>query len=59
VDNSKRLKELQVVNGAFRKRGQGFKDFFFFFKRVFLGEEGRISNSTHFQRSLFLKDWDR
>jgi hypothetical protein len=42
VDNSIRLKELQDLNGALRKRDEGLKIFISFFKRVFLGEEGRM-----------------
>jgi hypothetical protein len=41
VDNSIRLKELRVVNGALRKGEEGLR-LFFFFKRVFFGEEGRM-----------------
>jgi hypothetical protein len=38
MDNLIRLKELQVVSGASRKRDKGLKIYFFFYKRVFLGE---------------------
>jgi hypothetical protein len=36
VDNSIKLKELQVVNEVFKKGDNGV-GFFFFFKRVFFG----------------------
>jgi hypothetical protein len=42
VDNSIILKELQVVNGALRKRDKGLRIFFSCSKGVFLGEEGRM-----------------
>jgi hypothetical protein len=42
MDNLIRLKELQVVGGALRKGDKGLGFFFFFYKRVFLGEEGRM-----------------
>jgi hypothetical protein len=42
VDNSIRLKELQVVSGALRKGDEGLGFFILFFKKVFLGDEGRM-----------------
>jgi hypothetical protein len=42
VDNSIRLKELQVVSGALRKGDKGLRFFKFFFKGFFLGEEERM-----------------
>jgi hypothetical protein len=36
MDNSIRLKELQVVNGVLKKVDEGLR-FFFFFKKVFFG----------------------
>jgi hypothetical protein len=42
VDNSIRLKELQVVSGVFKKRDEGLGISFFFSKKVFLGEEGKV-----------------
>jgi hypothetical protein len=37
VDNSIKLKELQVVNGALRKGDEGLGIVVFFSKRVFFG----------------------
>jgi len=42
MDNSIRLKELQVVNGALRKRDKGLKFTFSYSKGAFLGEERRM-----------------
>jgi hypothetical protein len=45
VDNSIRLKELQVVSGTLRKGDKGLILFFIFSKRVFFGwgkEDGSI-----------------
>ncbi len=39
MDNSIRLKELQVGSEALRKGDEGLGIFIFFFERVFLGEE--------------------
>ncbi len=39
MDNSIRLKELQLINGALRKGGEGL-GFVFFFKRVLFGWGG-------------------
>jgi hypothetical protein len=41
VDNSIRLKELQIVSGVLRKGDEGLGIYFFFYKRVCLGEEER------------------
>jgi hypothetical protein len=60
MDNSIRLKELQIVSGALRKRDKELGIFFFFFKRVFVWvRRGGWGNSTLFQRKCFLKDWER
>ncbi len=40
VDNSIKLKELQVVNGALRKGDEGLGIVVFFSKRVFFGWGG-------------------
>jgi len=42
VDNSIKLKELQIVSGDLRDGDEGLGFFLFFSKRVFLGEEGRM-----------------
>ncbi len=42
MDNSIRLKELQVINGAFKKGDERLGFFFSFSKGFFLGEEGRM-----------------
>jgi hypothetical protein len=42
VDNSIKLKKLQVVSGTLRKRDEGLRTFFSFPKGFFLGEEGRM-----------------
>jgi hypothetical protein len=50
VDNSIKLKELQIINGALKKRDKGFK-------RVCLGGEGGgkgWDNSTPFKRRFVL-----
>jgi hypothetical protein len=36
------LKKIQVVSGAFKKGDEGLGINFFFSKRVFLGEEGKV-----------------
>jgi len=61
VDNSIKLKELQVVNGALRKGGNelGFLFFFLFQKGFFWVKRGGWDSSTPFQRRCFLRDWDR
>jgi hypothetical protein len=40
MDYSIKLKELQLVSGALRKGDEGLTILFYFFKRVFFGEEG-------------------
>jgi hypothetical protein len=40
--NSIRLKELQVGSEAIRKGDEGLGILFYFFKRVFLGEEMKM-----------------
>jgi hypothetical protein len=42
VDNSIRLKELQVVSGSLRKRDEGLRFSFLFSKGFFLVEEKRM-----------------
>jgi hypothetical protein len=47
VNNLIILKELQVVYGTFKKRDVGLSFiylfiYYYYFKRVFLGEEGRM-----------------
>jgi hypothetical protein len=59
VDNSIKLKELQVVNGVLRKGDKRLGFSFLFQKGFFLGEEEGSGNSTPFQRRFFSKDWDR
>jgi hypothetical protein len=53
VDNSIRLKELQVVSGALRKGDKGLGFFFFFSKGFFWVKKRRWGNSTPFQRRFF------
>jgi hypothetical protein len=56
VDNSIRLKELQVVSGALRKRDKGLGFFYFLFQKGFFWVRRRgWGNSTPFQRSVFFK----
>jgi hypothetical protein len=56
VDNSIKLKELQVVRGALRKRGWGLTILFYFFQKGFFWVgRGGWSNSTPFQRMFFFK----
>ncbi len=57
MDNSIRLKKLQVVNGALRKKDKGFKSFFSFSKGFFMGEEGKIRPLS--KEGFFLTNWDR
>jgi hypothetical protein len=42
VDNLIKLKELQVVSGVLKKRGQRVNFLFLLQKGFFLGEEGRM-----------------
>jgi hypothetical protein len=56
VDNSIRLKELQVVNGALRKKDEGLKFLLLFQKGFFWVRKGGWDNSTLLQRRFFLKD---
>jgi len=56
VDNSIRLKELQVVSGAFKKMKQGVRNFILFSKRFFWMRRGRWGNSTLFKQRFFFKD---
>jgi hypothetical protein len=52
VDNSIRLKELQVVNGALRKGDKGFKCFFLFQKDFLWVRRGRFHP---FPKKVFFK----
>ncbi len=54
MDNSIKLKNLQVVSGALKKGDKGLGTFFSFSKRVFFGvRRGGWDNSTPFQRRFF------
>jgi hypothetical protein len=55
VDNSTRLKELQVVSGVLRKGDEGLENLFLFQKGFFWVRRGRWINSTPFQRSFSFK----
>jgi len=59
VDNSIRLKELQVVSGALRKGDERLGEKKSFPKGVFWVKRGGWINSTPFQRSFFFKDWEK
>ncbi len=59
MDNSIRLKELQVVNGALRKRDKGLGFSFSFSKGFFWVRRRRWGNSTPSKRGFVLRDWDR
>ncbi len=59
MDNSIRLKELQVASGALRKRDEGLGFSFLFQKGFFWVRRGGWGNFTPFQRRFFLRDWDR
>jgi len=59
VYNLIRLEELQVINGALRKRGKGLRFLFHFQKGFFLVRRGGWDNFTPFQRRFFLTNWDR
>jgi hypothetical protein len=50
VDNSIRLKELQVVSGALRKGDKRFLKISLFQKGFFWVKKGEWVNSTPFQR---------
>jgi hypothetical protein len=57
MDNSIRLKKLEVVNGALCKRDERL--ILIFFKRVFFSvRRGGWGNSTPFQGRFCLRDWD-
>jgi hypothetical protein len=58
VDNSIRLKGLQVVSGVLKKGDEGLR-ISFSFSKGFFGEEGRMDQFHPFQRSFFLKDWEK
>jgi hypothetical protein len=55
MDNSIKLKELQVQNGALRKRDKGLQFLFHFQKGFFWVRKGGWDNSTPFQRRFFFK----
>jgi hypothetical protein len=59
VDNSIRLKELQVVSGVLRKGDKRLRFCFLFQKGFFLVRKEGWGNSTPFQRRFFSRDWDR
>jgi hypothetical protein len=59
VDNSIRLKELQVVSGVLRKGDKGSRKSFSFQKGFFILRRGGWDNSTPFQRRNFFTDWER
>jgi hypothetical protein len=58
MDNSITLKELQVVNGAFRKGDEGL-GIFHFSKRFFWVRRGGWGNSILFQIKFSLRDRGR
>jgi hypothetical protein len=54
MDNSIKLKELQVVSGALKKRDEWLEFFFVFFQKgLFWVRRGGWGNSTPFQMRLF------
>jgi len=56
VDNSIRLKGLQVASGALKKRDKGLRFFFRFQKGFFFWlRRAGWGNSTPFQRRFFFK----
>ncbi len=57
MDNSIRLKELQVINGALKKRDERLGFSFSFSKGFFWVKKGGWGNSTPFQKEVFLKGW--
>jgi hypothetical protein len=60
VDNSIKLKELQVINGALRKTDERLGTFLFFSKRAFFGsgrEDGIIPPLS--TRGFLKRDWER
>jgi hypothetical protein len=57
MDNSIRLKELQVVSEAFKKGDKGLR--FIFQKGFVCVKKGGCDNFASFQRFFFVKDWDR
>jgi hypothetical protein len=54
VDNSIRLKELQVVSGAFKKGDKGLR-LLFLCQKGFVCVKGGCNNSASFQRVFFLR----
>jgi hypothetical protein len=58
MDNSIRLKELQVVTGVLKK-GDERLGIVFFFSKGFFGVRGGCGNSIAFQRRFFSRDWER
>jgi hypothetical protein len=59
VDNSIRLKELQIVSGVLRKGEKGLGLVFSFSKGFFWVNKGGCGNFIAFQRRFFLRDWER
>jgi hypothetical protein len=60
VDDSIRLKELEVVSGALRKGDKGDERLGNKIKfQVFLGEEGRTDQFHPFPKEFFFKDWEK
>ncbi len=55
MDNSIRLKELQVVSGALRKGDERLGKKKCFPKGVFFGEEGRMDQFHPFPKEFFLR----
>ncbi len=53
MDNSIKLKKLQVLNGAFRKGDEGLRFVFLFQKGFSHVRRRRWDNSTPFQRRCF------
>jgi hypothetical protein len=60
VDNSIKLKELQVISGALRQGDERLGTFFFLFQKGFFwvrrGGKGRFHL---FRKEVFLGDWER
>jgi hypothetical protein len=60
VDDSIKLKELQVVSGALKKRDEWLRTTFVLFQNGFFWvRRGEWGNSTHFQRRFFQRDWEK
>jgi len=59
VDNSIRLKELQVISGVLREGDKRLEFFSLFQKGFFWVKKGGWGNSTPFQRRFLSRDLDR